>query len=78
MGSDNAKQAETLVNELKYTYPNLFSAEPMKPIIRGGNQGLLFYECPRCHTSLAHGHYFCPKKDCGQALDWSYEDENIY
>jgi len=34
VGSDNAKQAETLVNELKYTYPNLFSAEYDKRQLR--------------------------------------------
>ncbi|MCK9576925.1 MAG: hypothetical protein M0R51_13560 [Clostridia bacterium] len=48
-------------------------AESMKPIIRGGNQGLLFYECPRCHAHLAQLHYFCPKENCGQAIDWSDE-----
>ena len=35
-----------------------------------------FY-CPTCNRKLTSRvtYYFCPKKDCGQALDWSDVNE---
>ena len=52
-------------------------AEPMKPLVEidehlksQGYSKLEFadYRCPRCKKYIAFQHYFCPEKDCGQAL----------
>jgi len=55
-------------------------SEPMKPIVeidealknKGASKfDYTDYRCPRCKKYIGYHHYFCPEKDCGQAIDWS-------
>lgn len=57
-------------------------ATPMKPIVEIDEEvkwkaysklDYTDYRCPRCRKYIGYCHYFCPEKDCGQAIDWSDE-----
>ena len=62
------EMVETIINK----------AETMKPVVSNGLK-----VCPKCFSPAINGSiydhsyrcnkYFCPEKDCGQAIDWSDE-----
>lgn len=62
-----AKRLEEYYKEVE---PFINKATPKKVKARVQFHGV----CPKCYTSVnLHYHYYCP--ECGQALDWSKENE---
>ena len=59
-------ESTTLLQEL------VNKRKPMK-VIQKPVKHYINYYCPCCNRKLSSKttYYFCPKKDCGQALDWS-------
>lgn len=66
------------LNNLKEAYEKLLDKETPKRVIKftseitNSEEAYSFYTCPKCRMMLSNDIY-CPK--CGQALDWSDEDE---
>lgn len=63
---------EHQLDDLKIVEADLLRNKLKKVIVKN-----MDYYCPSCNRKLSRRtkYHFCPKKDCGQALDWSEKDE---
>lgn len=66
------KRFPLVVEYLKSLQELVDKATPKK-VIRKPVKHYVDYYCPNCDRKLSSRttYHFCPKKDCGQALDWS-------